>query len=116
MRLRRLHVILEEVSRELGQPVDPPYRVAVAAAVIRNPWADAGYVADLSPGIDEVSPELGQLLTPLVVDALAQPVQAYGKGVVVGLNGEVEHGSGLIHTLKFGDHLRSATAGTTMIH
>jgi hypothetical protein len=115
MNVRKLHTVVEEVSRELDQAVDPPYRVAVAAAVIRNPWASAGYVEDLGPTIDEIAPALGALLTPLVVDALGQTVEAYGKGALVGLDGELEHGSGLIHTLKFGDHFRSATGATILL-
>ena len=32
-----------------------------------------------------------------------------------GLDGEIEHGSGLIHTLKFGDHFRKAANATTLL-
>lgn len=115
MNLRKLHTVVEEVSRELDQPVEPAYRVAVAAAVIENPWAAAGYVDDLGPVIDEVAPALGELLTRLVVEALGASVEAYGKGALVGLDGEIEHASGLIHTLKFGDHFRNATGATTLL-
>jgi hypothetical protein len=62
-----------------------------------------------------VAPDLGALLTPLVVEALGQPVEAYGKAAVVGLDGEIEHGSGLIHTLRFGDSFRDATGATTLL-
>ena len=34
---------------------------------------------------------------------------------IVGLDGEVEHGSALIHTLKFGDHFRQAAQATTLL-
>jgi hypothetical protein len=47
--------------------------------------------------------------------ALGAPAEAYGKAGVVGLDGEIEHGSALIHTLKFGDHLRRAAGGTTLL-
>ena len=33
----------------------------------------------------------------------------------VGLDGEIEHGSALIHTLKFGDHFRKAADATTLL-
>jgi len=115
MKIRRITTTVEEVHSEGGRPVDPPARVAVVAAVIDNPWAGAGFVEDLAPGIEEVAPELGALLAPRVVEALGAPVEAYGKAAIVGLDGEVEHGSALIHTLRFGDHLRKATGAGTLL-
>lgn len=115
MNVRKVHTVVEEISRELDQSVTPAYRVAVAAAVIENPWRSDGYVADLAPGIDRVAPELGALLAPRVVAALGEPVEAYGKAAIVGLDGEIEHGSALIHTLKFGDHFRRAVDATTLL-
>lgn len=115
MHVRKLHTTVEEVSREGGRAVASPYRVAIVAAVIENPWAQAGFVADLEPEINRVAPELGALLAPRVVAALGTGVEAYGKAAIVGLNGEIEHGSGLIHTLKFGDHFRRAADATTLL-
>src|SRR5699024_11326619 len=60
--------------------------------------------------IDEVAPELGKLLAPRVMEALGTPLEAYGKAAIVGLNGEIEHGSALIHTLKFGNFFRDAAS------
>jgi len=113
--VRRLMTIVEEVGEEGGRPVDPVARTAIALAVIENPWAGRGFVEDLSDVIDEVAPQLGALLAPRVVAALGEPVEAYGKAAIVGLDGEIEHGSGLIHTLKFGDHLRRAAGATTLL-
>lgn len=115
MKLRKLITQVEELFTEAGQLVDPPIRVAVVLAVIENPWQGQGFVSDLAPGIDEVAPELGALLAPLVVQALGAPVEAYGKAAVVGLDGEVEHGSGLVHTLKFGNFFRDAAKATTLL-
>ena len=95
--------------------VDPVHRVAIVLAVIENPWAGRGFVDDLAPLIDEVAPELGALLAPRCVEALGVPAEAYGKAAVVGLDGELEHGSGLIHTLKFGNHFRDAANATTLL-
>ena len=80
-----------------------------------NPWRGQGFVEDLQEGIDATASDLGALLAPRAVAALGAPVEAYGKGAVVGLDGEVEHGSALIHTLKFGDHFRKATFATTLL-
>lgn len=115
MRVRKIVTHVEEVLTEGGRPVDPAARVAVVAAVIENPWAGQGFVDDLNPGIDDTASPLGELLAPRVVEALNAEVEAYGKAAIVGLNGEVEHGSALIHTLKFGDHFRRAAEATTLL-
>ena len=45
----------------------------------------------------------------------AEAIEAYGKAAVVGMNGEVEHGSGLIHTLRFGNQYRVAVDGKAFL-
>jgi hypothetical protein len=105
MNVRKIITFTEDIHSEGGRPVDPPARTAVVLAVIENLW----------PGIDEVAPKLGELLAPRVVEALGAPVEAYGKAAIVGLDGEIEHGSALIHTLKFGDHFRKAAEATTLL-
>jgi hypothetical protein len=115
MDMRKLVTLVEETRTEGGRGVEPVARVAVVAAVIDNPWAGQGYVEDLGPGIDAHASAVGALLAPRVVAALGAPVEAYGKGAVVGVAGEIEHGSALIHTLKFGDHFRTAAAATTLL-
>src|SRR5699024_194220 len=110
MKLRKITTIVDEVLAEGGAAVDPVARTAVVAAVIENPWKDQGFVQQLDAGIDEVAPELGKLLAPRVMEALGTPLEAYGKAAIVGLNGEIEHGSALIHTLKFGNFFRDAAS------
>ena len=115
MNVRKIVTLVDEVLTEGGRPVDPPARTVVVVAVIENPWAGQGFVEDLGPGIDATASDLGKLLAPRVVEALGVPVEAYGKAAVVGLDGEIEHGSALIHTLKFGDHFRKAAEATTLL-
>ena len=115
MRVRKIVTIVEEIRTEGGREVSPAARVAVVAAIIENPWAGQGFVTDLGPGIDANASDLGALLAPRVLSALGATAQAYGKAGIVGLNGEVEHGSALIHTLKFGDHFRKAANATTLL-
>ncbi|MEV8568235.1 amino acid synthesis family protein [Streptomyces sp. NPDC051322] len=115
MSIRKIITFVEDIHTEGGRPVDPPARTAVVLAVVENPWAGQGFVDDLMPGIDEIAPKLGELLAPRVVEALGAPVEAYGKAAIVGLDGEIEHGSALIHTLKFGDHFRKAAQATTLL-
>ncbi|WP_309081698.1 amino acid synthesis family protein [Zhihengliuella sp.] len=115
MNPRKIVTIVEETHTEGGRPVETVARVAVVAAVIPNPWDGQGFVEDLTAGIDAVASDVGALLAPRVIEALGEPVEAYGKAAIVGLNGEVEHGSALIHTLKFGDHFRKAAEATTLL-
>jgi hypothetical protein len=115
VKLRKLVTIIEETTSEGGRPVEPVHRVAIVLAVIENPWAGQGFVADLAPLIDEVAPQLGELLSARCVEALGVPAEAYGKAGLVGLDGELEHASGLIHTLKFGNFFRTAANATTLL-
>jgi hypothetical protein len=115
LEFRRLVTIQEETVIEGGRPVEPHARVVAVAAVVKNPWAGQGFVDDLAPGIDDAAPALGELLTSRLMAAAGFPIEAYGKGAVVGLDGDIEHGSGLIHTLRFGDHLRHAVGGTSLL-
>ncbi|MEU6539676.1 amino acid synthesis family protein [Streptomyces sp. NPDC047000] len=115
MNVRKIVTLVEELLVEGGRPVVPAARVAVVAAVIDNPWAGRGFVEDLRPGIDAHASDLGKLLAGRVVEALGAPVEAYGKAAVVGLDGEIEHGSALIHTLAFGNHFRAAAGATVLL-
>jgi hypothetical protein len=115
MKYRKLVTIVEETLQEGGRPVEPEARVVIVAVVIPNPWSGQGFVEDLSEGIARTASELGALLAPRVVAALGAPIEAYGKAAIVGLDGEIEHGSALIHTLQFGDHFRKAASATTLL-
>lgn len=113
--IRKITTLVEEIVSEGGRPVEPVARIAVVAAIIDNPWRGQGFVSDLNPGIDAHASDLGALLAPRVIAALGAPVEAFGKAAIVGLEGEIEHGSALIHTLKFGDHFRRAAHATTLL-
>jgi hypothetical protein len=115
MDIRRTITTREQVHETGGRTLDAPRTVALAAVVIRNPWHGEGFVEDLQPIAGEIAPQLGRLLTEAVVEALGAPVEAYGKGAVVGLDGELEHGSALIHTLAFGNPFRDACSATTLL-
>ncbi|SFQ68012.1 amino acid synthesis family protein [Donghicola eburneus] len=107
--IRKIVTFEEEVLIEGFRKAETPWRMFAVAAVVKNPWAGR-YVEDLKPEIYAYGPELGVLLTDRMI-ALAgggDQIEAYGKAAVVGLDGEVEHASGLIHTLRFGNHYRSA--------
>lgn len=108
--IRKITVTVEETRIEGGQSVAPPTRKAVAAAVIANPHAGV-YAQDLS-GLMETGAELGALLGARCVAALGiapEDAQGYGKGALVGEDGELEHAAALLHP-KMGAPLRAAVS------
>jgi hypothetical protein len=115
--IRKTLLHIETTLIEGGRAAPKPLKLIAAAAVIRNPWAGMGFVQDLKPAIHEVAPELGALLTGMILDAAGggDAVEGYGKAAIVGLDGEVEHASALIHTLRFGNHYRQAVGAKTYL-
>ncbi|MEB3967141.1 amino acid synthesis family protein [Streptomyces kunmingensis] len=115
--LRKVVTVVDEVVLELGRPVAAPVRRVAAAAVIRNPWAGRGFVADLQPDVEDLAPGLGRLLAGRLIETLGgvERIESFGKAAVVGLDGEIEHGGALIHTPYFGNVLRELAEGTSII-
>jgi hypothetical protein len=87
----------------------PPLRKVAIVAVITNPYAGR-YVEDVTPLI-EASSSLGDLVAEKAVEIM-HPYHAmgYGKGGVVGVNGEQEHINALL-TTTFATPLRSRLGG-----
>lgn len=110
MEIRKLVTIVEETRLEMGRAVDPPVKKAAAVAVITNPFAGA-YREDLS-SLYDVGEELGALLGARAVAALGEGAEldSYGKGAIVGEQGELEHAAAILHP-KLGAPLRTAVGG-----
>ncbi|VVO75853.1 amino acid synthesis family protein [Pseudomonas fluorescens] len=91
--IRKVKLDVEEVFHEGGPRASFPLRIAVATAVVANPYAGK-YVEDLLPFMQELR-ALGAELSEQLMHALggAKNVQAYGKGAIVGEDGELEHGA-----------------------
>jgi hypothetical protein len=115
--IRKLLTVVDEIVAEPGAGATEPVRRAAAAAVIANPWAGRGRVEDLQPEVERVAPEVAVALTDRLAAALggADLIEAFGKAALVGTDGEIEHGAALIHTPWFGDVVRQALDGTSII-
>lgn len=115
--IRKTLLHVETTLIEGGRSAPRPLKLIGAAAVVKNPWAGMGFVEDLKPAIHDVAPELGALLTGMILDAAGggDLVEGYGKAAITGLDGEVEHASALIHTLRFGNHYRQAVGAKTYL-
>ena len=108
VKIRKLEVQVEEVQLEMGQPVSPPARRALAMVAIANPYAGR-YAAQLDELI-AIGEELGGLLGDECIKALGiapGEAQSYGKAAIVGENGELEHAAAILHP-KLGAPLRKA--------
>ncbi|WP_238373028.1 amino acid synthesis family protein [Heliomarina baculiformis] len=115
--IRKTLLHVETTRIEGGKAAPVPLKMIAAVAVIRNPWAGQGFVENLRPAILDAAPDLGALLTEMVLQAAGggDKVEGYGKAAIVGVNGEVEHASGLIHTLRFGNHYREAVGAKSYL-
>ena len=90
--VRKRALNLETVWHEGGPVADVPLKTAAAIAVIRNPYAGR-YEPDLMPFMAELR-ALGSEMAEELVQALGRDrVEAYGKGAIVGVDGEMEHGA-----------------------
>lgn len=91
--VRKTQIVVEEVRHDLGPPPATPVRRGAALAVVANPYVGE-YVADFAPASDELR-ALGQELGGQLADALggSEEIDGYGKGAIVGVRGEIEHGA-----------------------
>jgi hypothetical protein len=115
--IRKTLLHVETTLIEGGREASKPLKLIAAMAVVKNPWAGRGFVEDLKPEIQAVAPVLGEMLTKMIIETAGsgEMVEAYGKAAVVGLDGEVEHASALIHTLRFGNHYRTAVGAKSYL-
>ncbi|WP_373357651.1 amino acid synthesis family protein [Acinetobacter lactucae] len=115
--IRKTVLHVETTYVDGGKEAGKPLKMVAAAAVIKNPWAGQGYVENLTPEIRRIAPILSEHLTKLILDEVGsgEAVEAFGKSAVVGLNGELEHASALIHTLHFGNTYRSAVGAKSYL-
>ena len=98
----------EVILSELGAAAPRPVVRAVGMAVISNPFA--GRFVDELQLLFEAGAMLGERLMPELVKLLDGPAVSYGKGALVGINGEMEHGGACVHPM-LGKPMRAAIGG-----
>jgi hypothetical protein len=113
-----VRIILATVAqtlREAGADVDPPTTIATAAIAVRNPLAGKGRVDDFAE-LEALGREAAALLVERALGVLASvgltpaDVRGYGKGAIVGIDGDREHTAAVLHP-RFGAPVRAAMAG-----
>lgn len=111
MDVRKFIDIVEEIQMENGRKISPPIKKAAAVAVIKNPFVNS-YQENLDPLI-EMGDTLGEELSRRAMEALRiepDQVESFGKGVLVGMGGELEHAAALMHP-KLGHAVRRVVGG-----
>ncbi|MFM2423461.1 MAG: hypothetical protein RL291_1991 [Pseudomonadota bacterium] len=90
--VRKIATGLEETFHDGGPRLQSPVKRAWAAAIVTNPFAGR-YVEDLSPMMDALKPAGVEISSRLIALLGGDPklIDAYGKGAIVGVNGEIEH-------------------------
>jgi len=115
MRIRTSVTTVQRTHLEAGAPVDPPTATVVAAVVVHNPLAGRGRVDDLAEmeelGRDAAGHLVEQALAALSALGLGPAdVRGYGKGAIVGTDGDREHTAAILHP-RFGAPVRAAIGG-----
>ena len=115
MKVRSLVTSTQETCSEAGAAVNPPTIIVIAAVVVQNPLAGKGKVDDLTELV-ELGRESSELLVQQALRALAAmgvkpaAVRGYGKGAIVGVDGDREHTAAVLHP-RFGAPVRAAIGG-----
>lgn len=94
VKIRKIATVIEETFHEGGPRANEPQRRGAVIAVIANPFAGR-YVEDIQPFMEDLKP-LGLQMAQKLIDALGGDpalIEGYGKGSIVGLDGELEHGA-----------------------
>ena len=91
--VRKLVVSVEEVWHDGGPRLAAPLRRGAVTALLANPYAGR-WVEDIQPMMEALKP-LGRDMAGRLIEALggAGAIQGYGKGALIGLAGELEHGA-----------------------
>ncbi len=89
--VRKMAVMVEDVFHEGGPVAETPQRRGAIMAVIANPFAGR-YVEEIEPFMEDLKP-LGLSMAQRLMAELggAERIEGYGKGAIVGTNGELEH-------------------------
>ncbi len=114
VKVRKYVATVEETLHDGGPSLNRPVTKAVVGGVIANPYAGR-HIDDIQPMMKALEP-LAVDLTERVMKALGakgSELEAYGKGAIVGLNGELEHAALWHQPSGFG--IRHAMGGAKSI-
>lgn len=114
VRLRKYIATIEETHHDGGPVLARPVTKAVVGGVIANPYAGR-HVDDIQPMMKALEPLAVDLTERVmkILGARGSELEAYGKGAIVGLAGELEHAALWHQPSGFG--IRHAMGGAKSI-
>ena len=92
--IRRIFTQVEQIHHEFGPVAARPLLRGAIGAVLTNPFAGR-YEPNILPMMDELQP-VGVEMARRLLAAMQVPaarVESYGKGAIIGADGELEHGA-----------------------
>ena len=92
--IRRIFTHVESIAHEFGPAPDQPLLRGAIGIVMTNPYAGR-YEPNILPMMDAlgaVGVDMAERLRA-AMDVPVEQIHSYGKGAVVGANGELEHGA-----------------------
>lgn len=107
-KIRKIVTTIEEVLFEGFDQLVKPITTVSVAAVIKNPFA--GRYQENLEELSEIGEWLGDYLSKIAAAHLDGTIETYGKGAIIGLDGELEHGAAILHP-KLGKPMRDAIGG-----
>jgi hypothetical protein len=116
--LRQCVGVSEEILTECGEEPIHSVERAAAAMVFKNPWLGCSTRGELRTEIEATAPDVAFLLSQYLIDLLGgvDRITSFGKGAIVGVHGEREHGAAFQHTAFFGNLLRERLDATQIIN
>ena len=114
VKVRKYVSTVEETLHDFGPVLARPVTKAVVGGVIANPYAGR-HVTDIQPMMKALEPFAVDLTERVmkILSAKGSELEAYGKGAIVGLNGELEHAALWHQPSGFG--IRHAMGGAKSI-
>ncbi len=107
--IRKIVTAVETVYSEGFADLKKPLRKCSVSAVIKNPYA--GRFEGNLEALSDIGAELGKKLSDIAVEQLGEGnIHNYGKGAIIGMSGELEHGAAILHP-KLGKPMRESIGG-----
>ena len=95
IQIRKQILSIEKTFHEGGAVASRPLKIGVVANVIKNPFVGRHATGEELQAFVKLVRDMANDMVPPLVEALGgvSAIEAYGKGALVGVDGELEHGA-----------------------
>lgn len=109
-KVRKIEWVSTEAYLDGDVPLEPPVCKVAALVILDNPAVHAESDEDGLRLLAETAAQIGGVVMPRLASMLETPAVSYGKGAIVGADGQLEHGAALLHP-TLGAPMRAAIGG-----